>query len=108
MKTYKFNGETFELDDSEGCFVKVTYGGQVAHLGVNLYDGTDKRPFKYAGSWQGTPQEGGLTWGYDASTYAQGLEGVCRLLLKRQEEVKFDREKACETLHDETARLPAA
>ncbi len=106
MKTYKFEGETFELDDSEGCFVKVTFKGQVAYFGVNLTDGTEDLPYTYAGSWQAAPAADGLSWGYKAGTYQQGLDRACGLLIARQQQIAFDREKACKTLHEETAKLP--
>ena len=106
MKVYKFDGETFELDDSKGCFVTVSYRDEVAYLGVNLRDGSDRRPFRYAGAWQTSAQPDGLASGSRVATFEDGLVGVCRLLLERQQQLEFDREKACTALHDETAKLP--
>ena len=106
MKTYEFEGEKFEIDDSEGCFVKVTLQEEIAYLGVNLKDGSNRRPFRYAGSWQTSAQQDGLVTGSRVATFEDGLVGVCRLLLERQQQLEFDREKACKALHEETAKLP--
>ena len=36
MKEYKYKSDTFELDDSKGCYIEVTYKGQKGYVGVNL------------------------------------------------------------------------
>ena len=36
IKEYKYQGETFQLDDSEGCYVTVTYKHLKGHAGVNI------------------------------------------------------------------------
>ena len=42
-KEYKHQGETFLLDDSKGCYVKITYKDQVGYLGVNLQGSAESR-----------------------------------------------------------------
>ena len=37
-------GETFELDDSKGCYIEDTYRGLVGYAGVNLDSGTRDTP----------------------------------------------------------------
>ena len=41
---YKFEGETFELDDSKGCYIEVSYKGLVGYVGVYL-QGTAEQPY---------------------------------------------------------------
>ena len=36
VKEYKHQGETFQLDDSKGCYVAVTYKHLTGYVGVNL------------------------------------------------------------------------
>ena len=36
MREYKHQGETFQLDDSKGCYVTVTYKHLTGYVGVNL------------------------------------------------------------------------
>ena len=36
VKEYKYKGETFQLDDSKGCYVAVTYKHLTGYVGVNL------------------------------------------------------------------------
>ena len=46
MKEYKYQGETFQLDDSKGCYVEVTYKYLTGYLGVNLgARATDQNPY---------------------------------------------------------------
>ena len=42
-KDYQYDGATFLLDDSQGCFIEVKYKEQVGHVGVNLR-GTKEHP----------------------------------------------------------------
>ena len=35
-KEYKYKGETFQLDESKGCYVAVTYKHLTGYGGVNL------------------------------------------------------------------------
>ena len=36
VKEYKYKGETFQLDDSKGCYVAATYKHLTGYVGVNL------------------------------------------------------------------------
>ncbi len=116
MKAYKYQDETFQLDDSKGCYVQVTYKYLTGYLGVNLaaratdqnpyvWD-TDKRPEFYV-------TLDGLKYGFSSGvTFEENLDALCRRLLQdfRLEEAakKFDRKKYCAELHDRVKNLPGA
>ena len=40
-------GETFEFDDSKGCYIEVSYRGLVGYAGVNLDSGTRDAPYSW-------------------------------------------------------------
>ena len=48
VKEYKHKGETFQLDDSKGCYAKVTYKHLTGYVGVNLGDRpSDQYPYAW-------------------------------------------------------------
>ena len=48
MSNYEYEGETFMLDGSKGCYVEVTYKGLKGYFGVNISGtGTDQYPYSY-------------------------------------------------------------
>ena len=48
MSNYEYEGETFMLDDSKGCYVEVTYRDLTGYFGVNIRgNGTDQYPYSY-------------------------------------------------------------
>ena len=109
-KEYKHGEETFLLDDSQGCYTKVTHAKHsesVGYVGVNLRDGSKKNPYIWDGNPGGashvTPD--GLTgWGWDAKvdTIQNALNGVCGYLTSRIGESEFgkdQKEQACGELH---------
>ena len=50
MSDYEYEGETFKLDDSKGCYVEVTYEGLTGYFGVNIKDNaTDQDPVSLLG-----------------------------------------------------------
>ena len=114
MKEYKYQGETFQLDDSKGCYVEVTYKYLTGYLGVNLgaratdqnpyvWD-TDKRPEFYV-----TPK--GLKYGISSgAAFEENLDALCNRLLQEfqlEEAAKaFDHKKYCAELHDRVKNLP--
>ena len=102
-KEYKFQDETFELDDSKGCYIEVTYKGLVGYVGVNL-QGTPSAPY----SWTldvAAITESGLARGNSPSAGITGsLRALCRELLKKHREAEgrkaFKPEEACAALHE--------
>ena len=117
-KEYKYKGETFQLDDSKGCYVEVTYKHLTGYVGVNLGDqATDKNPY----AW-GIPKEhvtsSGLKSGRVANaSFESNLDALCARLLRtfRAEEARkaveeahkaFDPAKYCAGLHDGVKNLP--
>ena len=111
MRDYTYEGETFKLDDSKGCYVEVTYKDLTGYFGVNISDtGTDQDPYSYyvGGEEYATPE--GLTTGRQSSSFNEARDQICGILLKNfrdQEAAKtFDRAKYCEELHAAVKNLP--
>ena len=44
MDKYEYQGKTFEINDSEGCYLVVTFKGLGGYVGVNL-QGTATEPY---------------------------------------------------------------
>ena len=110
MRDYKYKGETFKLDDSNGCYVKVTYKDLTGSFGVNISgNATDQRPYFY---WEdesyATPD--GMRSGDPSSSFEDARDRTFDVLLKKcrtQEAAKtFDRAKYCKELHDAVKNLP--
>ena len=110
MRDYKYEWKTFKLDDSKGCYVKVTYKDLTGSFGVNINgNATDQYPYLY---WEDesyvTPD--GMTSGNRSSSFEDALDKTCSVLLNRfriQEDAKkFDRAKYCKELHDDVKNLP--
>ena len=118
MTEYKYQGETFQLDDSKGCYVTVTYRHLTGYLGVNLTnEATDEKPYvwgteKYFGGNSAayvTPD--GLKGGNPGSpSFESNRDALCNQLLhefRTEEEAKtFDPAKYCEELHDAVKKMP--
>ena len=102
MKTYRYNNETFELDDSNACYIKVTHKDQVGFVGTNLQD-KSKVPSTFC--WTMSPThvtQAGLTGGngHVGQSFEFHLQVLCgTLIIKQREEDarrnSFDAEKAC-------------
>ena len=102
MKTYRYNNEPFELDDSNRCYIKVTLKNQVGFVGTNLQD-KSKVPSTFCWTMSSahvTPQ--GLTGGsgHVGQPFEFHLQVLCAsLTIKQQEEDarnrSFDPEEAC-------------
>ena len=102
MKTYRYNNETFELDDSNRCYIKVTLKDQVGFVGANL-----QHKSKLASTFCWTMSSAhvgqhGLTGGsgYVGRPFEFHLKVLCEsLTIKQQEEDaknrSFDPEEAC-------------
>ena len=112
MKEYKHKGETFQLDDSEGCYATVTYKHQTGYVGVNLGNqATDKNPYAWWGKNIGWATPKGMTNGnVNGASFKANLDALCDELLRnfRIEEAakEFDPAKYCEELHDAVKNLP--
>ena len=110
MKKYELDGETFQLDDSKGCYIEVTYKDLVGHIGVNL-SGTKESPFCwYTGNTFLTPD--GLTQGNSNSGGEEGnLHALCKALITQHRKTEahkaFKPEDACAALHEFMEKLPA-
>ena len=111
MKKYELDGETFQLDDSKGCYIEVTYEDLTGYVGVNL-NGTAKEPFCFGTNSRAIASDGqGLTNGVSAGPDEESnLQGLCRVMVEthRQDLAKktLDRKGACEALHKFMEKLP--
>ena len=111
MRYYKYEGETFKLDDSKGCYVEVTYEGLTGYFGVNVSGtGTDQNPYSYHVSGKEYVTPDGMTKGVPCSSFKEARDQICGELLnifRAQEAAKtFDRAKYCAELHDAVKDLP--
>ena len=111
MSNYKYEGETFKLDDSKGCYVEVTYMGLTGYFGVNISGtGTDKFPYFYHvdGEQHVTPD--GMTDGHQSESPENARDQICRKLLNIFRNHKaaetFDPAKYCKELHDAVKNQP--
>ena len=116
MKEHKYNGETFLLDDSEGCYIKITLAEEpniFGYVGVNLRSGSKSRPYIWDGRPNGTGNltPDGLTgwgWGAEVESIDAALNGVCSFLLGRRGESEWNvaaKEDACKSLHEYVEKL---
>ena len=106
-KVYKYAGEEFLLDDSNGCFIKVTYKDQVSCL-ASASGGTADNPYRWASGSYAPP--GGLRSGTSSGRdVEQNLQGRSLINQHRIEEDRkdFNPDDACELLHKFVEDLPA-
>ena len=119
VKEYKYEDETFQLDDSKGCYVTVNYRHLTGHVGVNIAaNATPQHPYAWlTGSGYVTPD--GVRPGTSitlkpgvslAAFFNAHIDGLCDQLLKnfRTEEAAkaFDAKKYCAELHGAVKNLP--
>ena len=111
MSNYGDEGETFELDYSDDCYVKVTYAGLTGYFGVNISGtGSDLLPYLfYVGDEEYTTPNG-LTNGQECSSFNEARDSLCAELariIREKEAVKtFDPAKYCKELHDAVKNQP--
>ena len=103
-KEYKFEGKTFELDDSKGCYIVVAYKGLVGYVGVYL-QGTPEQPYCWWAESESVVTEDGLTIGNSTgASIEDNLQALCRELLRKQRAAEgrkaFKPEEACKALHE--------
>ena len=106
MGTYKYKDVEFDMDDSAGCYIEVSYKDVKGYVGVNLSGDSASRFL-----WFSEPSalvKDGLRYGNsNGDSLENNMNAVCEDLLRRHElaeRVKaFDskaKEAACEELHD--------
>lgn len=111
VKEYKYKGETFTLDDSKGCYIKVTYAEHpqfVGYVGVNISK-TVAKPFAVShDGYEVTPD--GIPVprqsGYDINEL---IVECCRHLIERKKTADLigdrGKEALCNDLHQWYADL---
>ena len=114
MREYKYKEETFQLDDSSGCYVKATYKNLTGYVGVNIgVNATDQNPYVWYTDKRienyVTPE--GLKFGNgNGPSFESNLDALCDSLLREfhtQEAAKaFNRAKYCEELSEAVKNLP--
>ena len=101
MKEYLYKGETFQLDDSQGCYIEITYKDQKGWVVVNIsienygYAITDRAAEVTASGVQSR---------YGArNTIMEAVDFLCLILLLNQKKVDeykpLDRIALCAELH---------
>ena len=105
IKNREYQGYTFQLDDSDGSYIKVTLGDQTGFVGINLTDGTLAAPY----SWSAPPlgasaTKDGLEHGVAVGGNVQNcLTALFQHMYKQQKQVEdakqFDQANASAALH---------
>ena len=100
---YKYAGQTFMLDDSQGCYIKVTYKNRHGFVGVSLKGTADEPYIWFPGDdYPVTPD--GLPHGNSfGKTLEVNLNALCDHLI-REDRLEMDRKSfepkdACDELH---------
>ena len=114
MTTYEYRGSKFEIDDSKGCYLEVSYKDLTGYAGVFLEGTKDTR---YAwGVGSGLAAMDGLSAGSISAgnTMLLNLHALCDWILEelaqREATRAFTpeaREQACAELHDFVKGLTA-
>ena len=111
MRDYKYEGETFKLDDSNSGYVEVTYKDLTGYIGVNIgINRGDEQPYVwFTSKYFVTPD--GLTGGNSTgASFKDNLAALCDRLLKnfRTEEAAkaFNTQKYHVKLHEAVKNLP--
>ena len=103
MDKYEYQGKTFEINDSEGCYLVVTFKGLGGYVGVNL-QGTATEPYGWTIDNQNITPDG-LQGIYGSEMLLKdNLDALCAYLIAQQEEAdaraRFKPEDACVALHE--------
>ncbi len=110
-KKHEHDDRIFEVDDSEGCFIKITYEGLVSYAGV-FYQGTSDRPYMSTSPTEidssQKPNKDGLLEGFSGNsgikTIGEALDMSFRRLAdehdRRVAQHEFKPDDACKTLHE--------
>ena len=109
MQKYDYQGETFLLDDTKGCYIEVEFKGTKSFVGVNL-QGTSDHPYTWGPDKYVTPDGLSLNYGGGFQTVEQALNNACQSMLnswrESQARKEFKPEEACEALHNFVKNLP--
>ena len=104
-KNREYQGYTFQLDDSDGPYIKVTLGDLTGFVGINLTDGTLAAPYSWTAPPLGAPAtEDGLKHGVAVGGNVQNcLTALFQHMYKQQKNIEdakqFDPANACDALH---------
>ena len=113
MNIYEYRGVKFEIDDSKGCYLEVTYKDFMGYAGVFLKGTNDTRYAWWVGS-SGVTKDGLTTGNSAGNTMKSNLHALCDWILEelaRREATRAftpeAREQACAELHDFVKGLDA-
>ena len=108
-KEYKFQDETFGLDDSNGCFIEVTYKEQRGYVGVYL-QGTTEKPLCWYDNEAVVTKDGLKAGNVTGGDLEASLQALCKQLLDNHrladERRTFRPEEVCKSLHEFVQALP--
>ena len=106
MNTYEYRGVKFEIDDSKGCYLEVTYKDITGYAGVFL-TGTNDTRYSWWVDSSGLTKDGLTTGTSEGNTMQPNLHAICDWIIadiaKREGQHAFDekaRGQACAELHD--------
>ena len=103
-KEYKFQGETFHIDDSKPRLIRVAYAEdpqKVGWAGVNIGERDQKYPYAITLNRQSFTEKGvTIANGGRAETVEDAINQCCKLILRTMERREFDAEAAADELHD--------
>ena len=109
-KEHKYQGETFLLDDSKGCYIEVNYDGLVGYVGVHL-NGTEESPYCWETNDRRVTDDGLTNGNSNGKELSDNLNDLCSELLRQHQEreakKEFQPEQACKLLHEFYQKLPA-
>ncbi len=114
IKNREYQGYTFQLDDSDGSYIKVTLGDQTGYVGINLTDGTLAAPYSWSAPPLGKPAtKKGLKHGVAVGGNVQNcLTALFQYMYKQQKTIedpkRFDPASASDALHQFVHELEEA
>ena len=105
---YLYQGEDFDIDDSKGCYLEVSYRGEVGYVGVWV-NGTESGPYGYSTSVSMISDQGLTGGNVGIRTIDSALNSLCRILISQYEQTEgrkaFKPAEACDALHDFVQKL---
>ena len=101
-KEFKYQGETFTLDDSKSCLIEITHAedpSKKGWAGVNVGEGDKNYPYATTLS-EGSFNEKGVTIanGGRSETVQESVEQCCKLILREMERDGFPAKEYCAKL----------
>ena len=103
MAEYTYQDEIFQVDNSNGCYLEVTYRDLKGYVGVNLRpDATDETPYLFlTGRGMDAVTDYGLRRGRRrGDSVEDALNGLCEWMMKVHSNRSFDRERHCRALDE--------